>query len=704
MKTTRASALLVTVGTVLAVVPSASAALSARSYIQEGLIGHWDGEYNVGHDAAHSATATSWADLSGKGPAIPVPTGAAFAAKGLTTTRAHGSIVSGAESILACVWARKYTAEIAYTKTAEPSGGQWATLVKMLTLGKEGYWMGLSGTKSAGFQMIGEYWEAGLARGVSMADGNLGSHTFSCAQEGSSIRVLADDSLSRSDNLTQAAQDFTHGFRFNRSYYETLGLDGSYHDIRFYNRKLTSSEVKVNVAVDKVRFFGADPADCSLPAGWKFVTEGGDVTLQRSNTVSVTTGGSATVNGNPAPYGYWCEQGADASLTLVATPEAGYEFVRWDGNVEDAFKTDATATMKVSGDVKAIFRPEGTHKLTALSYITNGLVAHFDAEYNVSYTAAHNSSATAWKDLVGTASAPLAADWSFGAKALNTTRATGSLIANDGRMRQAFTSSCYTAEVAFDKTVKTVASSKGHKQRNGRMFTLGNDNFWLGFTAEKTPVRLGFTPSGSNGGGGSGAEVLAYVSPMETLGNHTLSCAHDGVKTYVHADSALTATNNYTAQAEPTQPHSYWINRGWYEDHGITGRYFSLRMYDRVLSADEVAVNQAVDQVRFFGADPSAFTLPTGWRFNETDGIRLERAVAVSVLGEGTVSSDTAWVVNNVTTPVNLTATPAEGHHFKRWLGAVDPADARKASGEIRISGPVTAEFVVTHGVMLILR
>ena len=42
----------------------------------------------------------------------------------------------------------------------------------------------------------------------------------------------------------------------------------------------------------------------------------------------------------------------------------------------------------------------------------------------------------------------------------------------------------------------------------------------------------------------------------------------------------------------------------------------SIRLYNRGLTAEEIAVNAAVDKIRFEGADLSI--LPAGWHYNET--------------------------------------------------------------------------------------
>ena len=44
-----------------------AAAVTSRSYVQQGLVAQYDGIKNVGHDAGHNPNATTWGDLTGNG-------------------------------------------------------------------------------------------------------------------------------------------------------------------------------------------------------------------------------------------------------------------------------------------------------------------------------------------------------------------------------------------------------------------------------------------------------------------------------------------------------------------------------------------------------------------------------------------------------------------------------------------------------------
>ena len=719
MKITRKRAALAAVSAALAATPALATSpgrLSARSYISDGLVAHWDGEFNVGYDAAHDGSATTWTDLTGNGQNIPVPTGASFSAKGLDTVRAHGSKASSWAKIRGAFTNSVYTVEIAFNKTAAvttSSSALGTKLCKMLKFGNEGYYVGLDGDQRAGFQPTWERYENGLARYVTLSS-NLGQHTLTCVQSATTVGIKADDQSKTINNSLTTIASLSNGFTFNSSYYSDIGLDGTYYDIRIYGRRLSDDEIAVNKAVDQVRFFGADASQISLPTGWTFEVDGDSVRLMKARTATASTGGSVSVDGGASGVSatFWCEVGCSTNIALVATPDVGYEFARWTGCVmEDAKTTDAVATMVVSGDVRAEFRRIGTYRLNAGSYVTNGLVAQWDGEFNVAAGASHSASATSWQSLVGESSISIPAGAAFCANGLSVARANGSTVTKPGAIKRAFTNSNYTVEIAYNKTNETANSSQGERNDICMMLTMGNNKFPVGTRQNK----IGFNPSGSNGGAGSGNNIVVKVDVDTTVGHHTFSCSHGDGAVSVCADNSVSITGNLAPQANPDQPanHSYWFNRGYYEDYGMDGVYHAIRFYNRVLTADEVAVNQAVDQVRFFGFDPSETALPEGWRFDVSDGIRLDRRCmaaanepqrgTVSVNGGAAAESVPMWAGCGASAPVTLEAFPKGGFAFSRWEGDFSSGDAESSSGQFAVYGDVRAVFV-RAGTKIIIR
>ena len=131
-------------------VQASFAGLSARSYVTDGLIGHWDGEQNVDYAAEHNPSATVWRDLTGNGQNFSLPTDASFSAKGLEMTRLNGAVADKWNLIRTAFTNTKYTVEIAFDNQTEyptPQMGSnpWPTVefIKMLELGHEGYFVAL---------------------------------------------------------------------------------------------------------------------------------------------------------------------------------------------------------------------------------------------------------------------------------------------------------------------------------------------------------------------------------------------------------------------------------------------------------------------------------------------------------------------------------------------------------------------------------
>lgn len=703
--------LLVAFLTAAVCVQGAWAALSAKSYILDGLIGHWDGEQNVDYEADHNPSATVWKDLTGNGQNFSLPSDASFSAKGLEMTRLNGAKADKWNLIKTAFTNTKYTVEIAFDNQTEYPTPQKGTnpwpdkeLIKMLQLGHEGYFVGMTGAKNIGFQPNFENWQAGLARCVSL-DSNRGQFTLTCYQNGTGYGVYVGGQ-SYINGIAAVPTTFSTlgdaDFTLNKSHYTGMGIDGTYFDIRFYNRSLTADERLINKSIDAVRFFDADASQITLPAGWKFEIDDGEVRLMKSCQVIATAGGKVSVGGGEAAavVDSWCEKDEVTQVTLVAVPDEGYEFVRWTGGVAEEVKSmQASVTMGVTGDIRAVFRKIGSIHLTAGSYVTDGLVVQFDGVQNVSADAGHEGTATQWKSLIGSAYLAIPEGASFCADGLTVVRAYGSEVKNAAAMRDAFTNSDYTVEFAYCKTKKTAPSSQGYNNDLCMMLVLGDNRSPVGTFEGK----IGFNPSGCNGGVGSENAICAYVTPEQEVGHHTFSCSHDGTTYNVLADRTLSRTSTCTAKNPPDQRHPYWFNRGYYTDGGIDGVYHALRFYNRVLTADEVAVNQAVDQVRFFGYDAAEISLPDGWRFDTSDGVRLEKLCTasakqpergtVSVGGGAAGASVPMWAGHGSTASVSLTAVPQDGFKFHHWEGAISGGDLTSALGVFEVSGDVFAVF-----------
>ena len=346
------------------------AELTAKSYILDGLVAHWDGIENVSYGGAHDNSVATWTDLTGNGVNLSIPSGASFVDSGLSTVRANGS--SGLSSKLSTVYATgNYTVEFSYwqpTNTLKSSQGWGRTMCVMLILGNSTQWVGTYDNQ-VGFCPTGNRTESQLGKFVSLPDASAVTnfHSFACCQNTNTYKVVFDaGAKSASGAATQGATSTGHGVRFNMNYYSDHGLAGVYHAMRFYDRPLGDDEIKVNHIVDAIRFNGADPSDYVLPEGWKFEIDGDDVSLFKLLKIRVKsgsgdggygTGGKIRISGGEATTegSAWCEKGKTVNLTLSAEADEGYVFVGWSG-VPDADKYNAQTTTEAGADVTAVFR------------------------------------------------------------------------------------------------------------------------------------------------------------------------------------------------------------------------------------------------------------------------------------------------------------------------------------------------------------
>ena len=123
------------------------------------------------------------------------------------------------------------------------------------------------------------------------------------------------------------------------------------------------------------------------------------------------------------------------------------------------------------------------------------------------------------------------------------------------------------------------------------------------------------------------------------------------------------------------------------------GRIYAIRLYDKILSDEELAYNAAVDAVRFEGKSPAeAFTGNLRWNA-ETSSVE-ERIATSLVAGSGTfkvngTDSAEAWVAIGET--VTVTYVPAEGEVPLSWSGV--PYDATVSDDMLSVTFAVRGGF-----------
>ena len=348
---------------------TALAALTSRSYVQDGLIAQYDGINNAGHGVAHDPNAATWVDLTGNGNNGTVNTAVTWGEKGwVNSTASIQPVTVGSGLTAAIAAAGRFSAQM--TVAFSDSGS-----IRCL-LGQN------PNTSNA--------YEFNIERNTS---GNMcfyaGSPVWArtsitmpiAAEAWTPITLIVATNLqnysfrfynaTNPDGITDSGTTVSKILKFNSTCSTVIGggtasndwtFRGTYNAFRLYNRELTADEIKLNAAIDAVRFNGGDPADYAILANYTFDDEG---YLSATFTATAEAGGKIRVAGETDATGVALPVSAGMAATFTAVPDGGYVFQEWTGDIS-AITTGSFLTPTISvksandGVVQAVFRKCGT--------------------------------------------------------------------------------------------------------------------------------------------------------------------------------------------------------------------------------------------------------------------------------------------------------------------------------------------------------
>lgn len=348
----------------------ASAAITSRSYVQEGLVAQYDGINNVGHDAAHSNSATTWVDLTGNGNDGTVNAAVAWSAKGWSN--ATGSIqpvTVGSGLAAAIAAAGKFTAQMTfapsdYNASVTALLGQNPNSKNQFNIerNKDGYIGFYAGDpvwkrKSSSLRLTGNSW----APITLIVAGGVAQYSFN-VYNGMNPNSLARNTVNVTDStkvlsFAQNCSSVIGGYTGS----DDLAFRGTYNAFRLYNRELTEDEIKLNAAVDAVRFNNGDPSSYAILASCSFDDAG-----YRLYDFTATAGAGGKVRADGAAAASVTEQtSAGTAAAFTAVPDEGYVFQEWTGDTS-AIASGSLITPTISvksasgGSLQAVFRRRGT--------------------------------------------------------------------------------------------------------------------------------------------------------------------------------------------------------------------------------------------------------------------------------------------------------------------------------------------------------
>ena len=371
---------------------------------------------------------------------------------------------------------------------------------------------------------------------------------------------------------------------------------------------------------------------------------------------------------------------AVAVASLAATAHADGPVLR---SVSQTAPTVVSVAVQnvVSGPIYVEYaRAAATYPTVKDRYVTDGLIAMWDGEDNLG-AGVHDPAATTWADLTGNH-----ADMVFRAAptvGLNyyDMSAGGGCIASAADIAAALNANAATIEIVCD--VRTMVD-------NASLFACvdgdsGNRVAW---------VRTS-TANGMKGiVGAAEYKSTSYYSPypafdtaLNAVRSYTFTYSADACRIHKDGTAAGKSVANKGVSGN-TATAAFSIGQRISQNGGYSAatadmRVYCVRIYDRVLSADEIAANHAQDVKRFFGSDHAVDLDDPGRSVVRTNYLGTVKAAVANAkdfygtdgliaMWDGEDNQGTGTHVAGATTWVDLT-----GNHAAMVFDAAPTVNAR---------------------------
>ncbi len=567
---------------------------STSDYVQDGLVAQWDGVENAGV-GLHEDSPSAWVDIVG-GLEITIPEWVtvetnAFYSESSTATRTYPSI----SSIPGL--GNDVTIEVVAERVMWRDKNNYKNLQRIMSSPYTKFGYREDSTAGVFYQMpIGTNNKLWLYTSTSGSFNVSECHTYTAR-----VTMPRDESntlLVDAATVPGWAKEGSDGMPTdpptNWTFFDALRADIRIYAIRVYNRKLTDAEVTANAAVDHVRFVEGKISDNRLNSA-----------LENVSTNSANLVWSMVTSADPAPTvtarfvsgrepdlsdGVARDLGTFPANSVVtsAVTFARYATTYWRLEAEDSNgKSYVLATKTVPA-----------FSLDSTSYVSSGLVAQWDGIDNVG-RGVHSAAPTVWKDLVGSGDVTIpywveVRDNSLVSVGDTVTRTAPTLSSIAGITGDDVTIEVVARRVRWTKTdnylnLQSVISSPwgdfGYRlQYDNRFFSLLPPN-----GSNVTQTRLYNIIDSSN-----------LATMRQTMSARITRNSTDAVNDFVI--SGAKATLNYDNTHTGTLP-SVWT---FFNNTRTEVEFFAIRVYNRLLTDEELAANAAIDQRRFvdFGEGP----------------------------------------------------------------------------------------------------
>ena len=638
-------------------------------YVQDGLILNYDGIRNVGADAEHDSTATTWKNLGSSGSTYDATL---VKNDNISKWTENSYYFGGATKFVAKMdYRRTYTMQLlSDAKRTDQTGGKTVYYVcgdadAQFALASYDQYMYLrtqGNGNDTGFRMFIDstkpigYVNSILDSEAKYATLFAGIEKPNSSEEGA---YRTYDSMK-----TPSFSDFCIG---GWKWGENQNQKGAIRFFRYYSRVLTNEELAWNRIVDEARYFGVKSS--SLPV----------TNVVVASNIPIVCGDEP--NGCYALDGEGYTFAAPASKVVKGRTYTldGYTIEVWNGNAWGGVTTyngKTSYTAKTSELIRLTWRWTPGNGLVAYDvedYVQDGLILNYDGIRNAGADVAHDSAATTWSNL------------GLGGSAYDMKRYSK---VNNAWVENASCGAWTDKGFVFDKNSVFTESSELLISNNRTMQVLvdakASDQNGIGDVVgcyNGTHWDLFSICMRSNGTIANSFYIPVFGSSKVKIEERPAIFNDNATYDY---GTAIVEGNDCVWFAGTTAPWDAEATGGKtghlkkdsltldaFTDTGISlgGRYPDknqsfkgtikfFRYYNRVLSNDDVAWNRIVDDARFF-AEPMVFVASTraDVQANERDG------------SYGVVGSYTFTAPAQVTAKNGITYAPA-GYAIQVWDSA----------------------------------
>ena len=366
----------------------------------------------------------------------------------------------------------------------------------------------------------------------------------------------------------------------------------SVDEFRVWNVAFTESMIAASVAAGPDAATLPNPADMIASVSEEPWTGTATVTVEDSvRGLSGTIAGTYTVSAASQMFTVPASVTDAAGRTWQPT---GYKLERYDATSERWFTEKVGSETSVectNSEAWAQTRLTWHWKMTdgvlaydADCYVPNGLLVHLDAIRNAGLTEEHSMDATTWANL-----------GSLGGEATHGVKVSGN-VSGWGEKAYVFTGGSY---------FKTPSVTLGHQatvQIAYDMIPTVQNKTWPTYFGEIDDGFQLYTSPNSAELIFKQSQVAADPRPAIQVWDGTFATAYvDGSGAAV-GDSSIAPPITFHGSANSIGSKAYYFGGSQHSQaRELTGKGYSLRVYDRILTTEEIARNRELDNLRFRG-------------------------------------------------------------------------------------------------------